>query len=45
MSRQSTVQVGLSDVTGINTNSIILTIGTNGEMVLATISVADTLGN
>ena len=73
--RQSTVQVGLSDVTGINTNSIILTIGTNspvslpnpqlafaggiliytpatnvflgtnGAIVTATISVADTLGN
>jgi formylglycine-generating enzyme len=73
--RQSTVQVGLTDVTGINTNSIILTfgtnapvslpnpqlayagglltytpatngfLGTNGEIVVATISVADTLGN
>ncbi|HAO77489.1 MAG TPA: hypothetical protein DCQ92_00670 [Verrucomicrobia subdivision 3 bacterium] len=73
--RQSPVQVWLSDVTGINTNSIILTIGTNapvslpnpqfayagglltytpatngflgtnGEVVVATISVADTLGN
>ncbi|MDD5141777.1 MAG: hypothetical protein PHY43_16125 [Verrucomicrobiales bacterium] len=73
--RQSPVQVGLSDVTGINTNSIILTIGTNppvslpdpqlayagglltytpagnvflgtnGEVVVAMISVADTLGN
>jgi formylglycine-generating enzyme required for sulfatase activity len=73
--RQSPVQVWLSDVTGINSNSIILTIGTNapvslpnpqlafaggivtytpatnvflgtnGEMVTATISVADTLGN
>ena len=72
---QSTVQVELSDVTGVNSNSIILTIGTNapvslpnpqlayagglltytpatngflgtnGEIVVATISVADTLGN
>ncbi len=73
--RQSTVQVWLSDVTGINSNSIVLTIGTNapvslpnsqlayasgiltytpatnvflgtnGETVVASISVADTLGN
>ena len=73
--RQSTIQVGLSDVTGINTNSIILTVGTNasvslpnpqlayaggtltytpatnvflgtnGQIVTAKISVADTLGN
>jgi hypothetical protein len=73
--RQSQVQVWLSDVTGINSNSIVLTIGTNapvslpnpqlahaggiltytpatnvflgtnGEIVVATISVADTLGN
>jgi formylglycine-generating enzyme required for sulfatase activity len=73
--RQSPVQVWMSDVTGINSNSIVLTIGTNapvslpnpqlayaggiltytpatnvflgtnGEMVVATISVADTLGN
>ena len=72
---QSPVQVWLSDVTGINSNSIVLTIGTNapvslpnpqlayagglltytpamnvflgtnGQMVVATISVADTLGN
>src|ERR1017187_8422621 len=30
--RQSQVQVGLSDVTGINTNSILLTIGTNAPV-------------
>ncbi len=72
---QSTVQVWLSDATGINSNSIVLTIGTNapvslpnaqlayatgiltytpatnvflgtnGQFVVATISVADTLGN
>jgi hypothetical protein len=75
VSPQSPVQVWLSDVTGINSNSIVLTIGTNapvslpnpqlayaggiltytpatnvflgtnGEMVVASISVADTLGN
>jgi formylglycine-generating enzyme required for sulfatase activity len=73
--RQSQVQVGLSDVTGVNTNSIVLTVGTNapvslsnpqlayaaslltytpatnvflgtnGQIVTAKISVADTLGN
>ena len=73
--RQSTIQVGLSDVTGVNSNSIVLTIGTNapvslpnpqlayagglltytpatsvflgtnGQIVTAKISVADTLGN
>ncbi|HZL77817.1 MAG TPA: SUMF1/EgtB/PvdO family nonheme iron enzyme, partial [Candidatus Limnocylindrales bacterium] len=73
--RQSTVQVGLTDVTGVNSNSIILTIGTNapvslpnpqlayagglltytpatnvflgtnGQLVVAAISVTDTLGN
>jgi formylglycine-generating enzyme required for sulfatase activity len=72
---QSPVQVTLSDATGINSNSIVLTIGTNapvslpnsqlaytnglltftpgpnvylgtnGQFVTATISVADTLGN
>ncbi|HEY5234151.1 MAG TPA: SUMF1/EgtB/PvdO family nonheme iron enzyme [Verrucomicrobiae bacterium] len=75
VSPQNPVQVQLTDVTGINTNSIILTIGTNspvsfpnpqfayaggvltytpatnvflgtnGQMVVAAISVADTLGN
>src|ERR1035437_9770558 len=73
--RQSPIQVGLSDVTGVNSNSIVLTIGTNapvslpnpqlayanglltytpatnvflgtnGQIVTAKISVADTLGN
>jgi formylglycine-generating enzyme required for sulfatase activity len=72
---QSTVQVWMSDATGINSNSIVLTIGTNapvslpnpqlaytggvltytpatnvflgtnGQMVVASISVADPLGN
>src|ERR1035441_9499453 len=72
---QSPVQVWMSDATGINSNSIVLTIGTNapvslpdpqlacagglltympatnvflgtnGEVVVASISVADTLGN
>jgi len=75
VNRQSPVQVWLSDVTGINSNSIVFTVGTNapvslpnpqlayaggiltyipatnvflgtnGEMVVASISVADTLGN
>ena len=34
VSRQSTVQVELTDVTGINTNSLTLTIGTNAPMSL-----------
>jgi formylglycine-generating enzyme required for sulfatase activity len=75
VNRQSQVQVWLSDVTGINSNTIVLAIGTNapvslpnpqlayadgiltytpatnvflgtnGQFVVATISVADTLGN
>ena len=32
--RQSTIQVGLTDVTGINSNSIILTVGTNAPVSL-----------
>jgi len=73
--RQSTVQVGLTDDTGVNSNSIVLTVGTNaaislpnpqlayiggtltftpatnvflgtnGQIVTASLSVADTLGN
>ena len=73
--RQSPVQVGLTDATGVNSNSIVLTVGTNaaislpnpqlayvggtltytpatnvflgtnGQIVTASVSVADTLGN
>ena len=42
--RQSPVQVWLSDVTGINTNSIVLTIGTNSPVSFPNPQLAYTNG-